>query len=430
MTLPNELPAPPAVELSPAIQTVVHNITDLQLRRHVESVVCFALSALDALMHIKLPEEGEQQKTWSAAEIQACQVVLAPQVLQSLVKTNQLLAYIMATFDAPSAEFAGMGSCESFDLEFDTTDKAKHNSLKGVWPENKTAQHAVTAPMNQAHLGYVVHNLAALLRESIGQFGQRLKQNQHAVEPQDLWWDIDTGRHHLDKAIQGLLFGTLEVFEPHLRRERIWPRYEDSVREAVLLRTAVTRLARQSGTWGGQLAQEPHSEVRQKLYKEILEALDALMQSPAYALLWVADRRAFVAFRDKMVDALGDPNPHSVLPMRQTIDGLHVFLGTLYAINHREVLVLHDRQLLQNQLTVLQACLERLAAGDAPSVAEEIVSVCAPLLTQLQAMYGRSEMLDTWLQNDVVLDAQDLKKLQQTLAHWQDNVRHVLREIG
>ena len=380
--------APPDLPLSPKVHDILRRIDDLLLRSQVEGAICFALAALNDLQRIHLPQDDfEEHDTASAGSDPHLE--LAPYVLAAVDSVNQLLDFLSQTFPAPK-EAAALGSQDptdgSFDLQFDLVDGPTGDS------HGLTAHAATPVAMPIAkQVAEAAHAFGSMLRSRVLIFGDRLT---YAVGQTDGWpllAELDENKHRLTKAVQGLLFGILGIFASDARREEILPEYRSAVSESIQLRSALSDLSFHVGRFNYAIAKATVGETV-PLVVALADRLARFSTRPEYRTLRAEDKKAVIDFRLCLFDLRHRRGPHAhkdSIPMgvlRPAVEGFSKFLESMQAINHREVLVLHDRQRLHE-------ALERLIhASDLPADAacHELDAIIAALGT----VQGRNLELD------------------------------------
>jgi hypothetical protein len=369
-----------AAASSRKIEEILATIEDDGLRDDVSKVVRLAFDALAKLRRVHLPqdhfEEGDTVRSDDDKHID-----LAPYVLAALSSTNQLLGYVAKRFPAPAGLDAP--SDDNFDLEFDLVDGP---TGEGVGLSHRTQSRAAMSEREQ--VADALNAFAGMLRLRVSDFANRLK---FAVAQQDSWpllAELDDAQHGLSKAVQAVLFGVLGVFVSDVRREEILPAYRSAVTESVQLRAAVADLSYHINRFNQALA-DATPEIAVPLVVAVSDRLARFSARPAYRTLRAEDKKAIIDFRATLHSLRHRREGLPMLPLRHAVEGFSKFLEAMSAINHREVLVLHDRQRLQEVLTTLDSLLAAQALP--PSEAAAKLEL---LMDQLVVVTGRSPELD------------------------------------
>lgn len=409
--------------LSPATQAILHGIADGALREQVDTTVRCAIGALDALGHLHLPQDDFEAH--AAREVDAdWHLRLAPQTMASLSAVNRLLAYVMTTYDAPAEMHPTHDAFGSTDVEFDTDEGHRAAAAK---PQASEPPARVVLSQQQ-QVAEVAHLLSAMLRARVVGLGERLGQACQAADTWPLLAELDDSKHQLSKAVQGVLFGVLGVFAADASREAIWPAYRSAVKEAVDLRSALTALTAQMRVFAQHtaLAQSPEHLA---LLREMADTLSHFSTLEAYRSLRASDKKAVIEFRQTLLGLrhVGQ-KPASNKTFHEAMADFQTFLGAMYAINHREVLLLHDRQLIERSLTSLEACANALRL--APAMVDQSRAQLDAIVEGLTPVYGRSVELDdarlAWAQEP----ATDAHGLLRHMRGWQDVLTPVLSTMA
>ncbi len=398
------------------VDEILSGIHDAELCNDVAGVVRHALAALEVLGRVHLPldhfEEG------AAVKDRDRHLELAPYVLAALAAINQLLTYVAERFPAPpSADHTQ--SDDDFDLEFDLVDGPTGSGVGLSHRQGPAA--AAASPREQA--AEALFAFAGMLRSRVIQFGERLS---FAVRQNDRWpllAELDDANHKLTKAVQAVLFGVLGVFAGEVRREEILPAYRSAVHESVGLRAAVADLTYHISRLNAALANAT-AEAAVPLVVAISDRLARFSGRPEYRTLRAEDKKAIIEFRSALFGMRNRKEGIATTPLKTAVEGFAKFLEAMTAINHREVLVVHDRQRLQD-------CLNKLAhAGQLALQNPE--SARTPLSTvvgELASVQGRHPGLDEarrqFLNRPLVA-----REVTSEIERWRDLVGVALSTVG
>jgi len=413
--------APQKVEMassapSPRAAAIVASIDDAALRTDVEASLALATEALAALNRVHLPQDHiEEGATESSADSK--HVDLAPYVLAALSSVNRLLEQLGATYPAPAD--AAEQSSDDFDFAFDLVDGPTGDSGRLASTPAPAAHKTKRELVNDT-----AYALGAMLRSRVTSFAPRLR---HALGQDDPWVllsELDYYKHALIKAVQGLLFGVLAVFNDAVGREEILPEYRSGVREAVELRAAVADLTFHVGRFNSAISNAKAEQVV-PLLVGVSDRLTRFCGRPAYRTLRAEDKKAVIDVR-RALSAMrySSKNGVPVARLRQEIEGFSKFLDAMQAINHREVLVVHDRQRLT-------ACLERidesmnLAMLDVDATHGRLEAV----VQQLGSVMGRHPDLDDALRRFGVTPVVP-EQLQGELLRWRGLIEAAASVVG
>ncbi len=387
-TASNSAEAP--VQLTAAHLQLLEHIADEDMREHVEGFSELCLQALRTLGRIHLPQDHFED---GAGAAQHRHEELAPYVFSAVMSVNTLLHYIMDTFPAPEEIEEAEDGGDDFDFEFDLADDA---GSKAEDDFGDLAPSAPKAPMSQdEEISEAAHAYAAMLRSRMVGFGERLRTAE--LRTDDSWpilAEVDDNQHRLIKSVQGLLFGLLAVLDRDLNRSEILEDYRSVVGQSVLLRRALADLTLHVSRFNEALASvDPDTAVA--LIVGISEQLLRYCTTPAYAMLRADDKKVVLDFRRDLFtlrqrrNTEGEAQPLQIQRLRQTVEGFSKFLDSMQAVNHREVLVLHDRALLEQALADLDVIMGQLSTN--PDAALETMT---SLIRSLDGVYGRNPELD------------------------------------
>lgn len=404
------------IPVSARVGAILGAIEDAELRAQVDGVVRRALGALGEFGRIHLPqdhfEEGATTRTPDDRHLE-----LAPYVLAAIGSTNELLRYIAETFPPPASAPAQQ-SDDDFDLEFDLVDGP---TGEGVGLSHRANDESELDAKEQ--VCDAVHAFSGMLHGRVKQFANRLK---FAIDQDDRWpllAELDDALHGLTKALQGVLFGVLGVFAAEARREEIYPEYRSAVSEGVALRLAVTELSFHIGRINAALA-EATKEEAVPLVVAVADRLGRFSARPEYRTLRAEDKKAIIDFRATLHSLRHRKDGLAMLPLRHAVEGFSKFLEAMSAINHREVLVLHDRQRLQEILQRVDRALAR--AADDPNVAADDV---AGIVIDLESVAGRNPELDQ-LRRDATASPPGPTEVVTTLQKCQASLTMTLASVG
>jgi hypothetical protein len=403
-------------ELSPKVVDTLRLIPDDAFRAEVTGAVSRALLALGELSRIHLPQDHFEEGEMSRAADDKY-VDLAPYFLGALASVNQLLTYIGETFPPPAAK-ADAPSDDDFDLEFDLVDGP---TGEGVGLTKARVLEQPLTPREQ--VADAVYAFGGMLRSRETELAQRLR---YALKQADRWpllSELDDGQHKLVKAVQGLLFGVLGVFASDVRREEILPSYRSAIRESVALRAALTELTFHINRFNAALA-DATPEILVPLIVAVNDRLNRFSVLRSYRTLRAEDKKAVIDFRSTLYNLRHNKDGVAMTPLKLAVEGFSKFLEAMSAINHREVLILHDRQRLSASLDRL-----RSAKDGAVEDPEGAVIALAAMVTELAAVLGRNPDID---QARRVFHPMKIEpeNILEEIARWQRLLEGALTTVG
>lgn len=396
--------------LPPKVQEIFAKIDDATLREHLAATVRLALAALAEVGRIHLPQDDFEDRQQGVDDKHED---LAPYVLQAVRSINRLLAYLMQTYPVPVA--TGNQSDDSFDMEFDLMD-GPTGDAKGL---TKTADVAKASLTPSEAVADAAHAYGAMLRSRMVAFGERL---QHATAQADSWpllAELDDNKHRLSKAVQGVLFGVLSLFASEVRREEIYPAYRSAVGESVQLRSALTDLSFHVNKFNAAIAKST-AGAAVPLVVAVADRLTRFSARPEYRTLRAEDKKAVIDFRRTLYEMRQRTDGISMGPLKFAVEGFSKFLESMQQINHREVLVLHDRQRLQEALDKLEQAQDM---ADEHAACEELDTV----IVALGAVQGRNPELDDARRNYMPVSADGVAA---ELIKWRALVESTAGMVG
>lgn len=413
MTATSDIPEP---KPAPKVEEILAAIDNENLRQQTTGVVVRALMALAAFERIHLPqdhfEEGETARSPNDKHHE-----LAPYVLEAIGAANRLLSFVAETIPPPKAS-ADEQSDDDFDLEFDLVDGPTGD---GVGLSHRAQEAEATDPVEL--VADAVHAFAGMLRSRLLQFSTRMK---HATTQENRWpllAELDDAKHGLSKALQGVLFGVLAVFSSDVRREEIYPAYRSAVGEGVSLRAAMTDLTYHMGRFNDALA-DAKEDAAVPLVVAVADRLARFSSRPEYRTLRAEDKKAVIEFRATLDALRRNTGGLSMLPLRRVVEGFSKFLEAMSAINHREVLVIHDQQRLMELIASVEKT-EARAAADTGVASDDFIGVVA----ELESVYGRNPELDQ-VRRDYLWDAPDENGVVEALARCKAALQMTLATCG
>jgi hypothetical protein len=405
-------------ELSPRTREVLAAIRDATLRHDVEALAQASVEALAILTRVHLPQDTLED----AADTQAGRdkhVELAPYVLAALASVNQLTDFVVATFPPPEHASAEP-SADDFDFDFDLVDGPTGDGQRLT--SGKSAPRPELTPREQ--VADVANALAGMLRSRVAGLAPRLR---HALSQTDAWpllAELDDYKHALIKGVQGLLFGVLGVFSTDARREEILPEYRSAVHESVELRAAITDLAYHIGRFNAAMSGAKAEELV-PLVVGIADRLSRFSGRPEYRTMRAEDKKAIIDFRRDLHKLRHTPTGVPVSALRFAVEGFSKFLDAMHSINHREVLVVHDRQRLTEALERLDGARAQ-AAGDLEAARGTLQAT----VRLLSSVTGRHPDLDQALRTFGVGGAGASGDVQTELDRWRGLCEAALGVVG
>lgn len=399
-------------ELTPKTIEILQTIRDPGLRDRVEATLRHGSVALADLARIHLPHDQFEARD---QVVNDRYVELAPYVLAAVASINRMLSQVAENYPRPHQTDDSLE--DDFDLEFDLVDGptgegtglSRGHIAEELSPDEKISETA--------------HAYGSMLRSRVLGFADRLK---FALAQSDSWpllAELDDHQHKLSKAVQGLYFGMLGVFAQDVRRDEILPSYRSAVSEAVRLRVATADLNYHLSRFNHAIA-DASPEAAVPLVVAIADRLQRFSARPEYRTMRAEDKKAVIDFRRELYLLR---HGHEGLPMarlRIAVEGFSKFLESLQAINHREVLVLHDRQRLSDAFALLERA-EAFAATDIDGARIQMAQV----VDLVSSLLGRNPELDlAYRRYRAEPPSPDM--LPTVIASWKHLVRSTLVVLG
>jgi len=144
---------------------------------------------------------------------------------------------------------------------------------------------------------------------------------------------------------------------------------------------------------------------------------------PEYRSLRAEDKKAVIDFRREVFE-LRRAADLSMVRLRRSVEGFSKFLESMSAINHREVLVLHDRRVLEESLGRVQAVLAQVH-----SVPDQARRTCDHMVEELVSVYGRNPDLDAAIRTYRSREAKGAAP-DQDAAHFMPLLQQALATVG
>ncbi|MEL6548110.1 MAG: hypothetical protein AAFQ82_26020, partial [Myxococcota bacterium] len=350
----------------------------VELRGQIDSTLRFAMQALNDLGRIHLPQDQFEEREQAHGEKY---VELAPYVLSAVASINGLLSHIAESYPPPPEPDDDLD--DDFDLEFDLVDGPTGEGT-GLTSEDARK----TELSEEDRVADAAHAYGAMLRSRVLGFAERLK---FALSQEDSWpllAELDDHQHKLTKAVQGLFFGILGVFGQDARRDEILPSYRSAVGEAVRLRVAIADLNYHVSRFNQAIA-DASSEAAVPLVVAVADRLQRFSARPEYRTMRAEDKKAVIDFRRALFLMRHHKDGLAMGKLRMTVEGFSKFLESMQAINHREVLVIHDRQRIADGLALVERALG-LADDDLDGARIQMAQV----VDLVASLVGRNPDLD------------------------------------
>ena len=373
-TIDFEITLPGTETLLPRVQQLLTRITEKDERRRFECFFTSAAATIERLGDIDIDgstRDGDvpnDTQYWEALE---------PVVRQSLQQLSAFLTLVRREFPIDtSAETASAGD-DDFSLDGPAT------------------------PQPQKQVKDRVQEVADLFGSFCLTIARELRLIEEALAREALLVDrwnllerLGEFRGRTRSGIGEMIFLAARLFAV-VRKEDVVPFYKEDVESSLSLRRGVTTLRERVGVQHARLqrllAKEDKAAVRVCLGKCLAE-LDGFITSPLFAAIRPADRRAFRQARRDFATVV-ERDAAFAREIESSIDGIEKFLDSLSLVNHRELLLAHDRELVDSATHHLDGLLDAVAT-DGLAAARESLRLAVRSAKELA---GRTPALDVLL---------------------------------
>lgn len=397
-------------------EEILARVPDPVLREDVSHALQLAFQALASLQRVHLPQDHFEEGATARPDDDQY-VELAPYVLEAISSINQLLNFVSQKFSTPAQQNNSRNDDE-FDLEFDLVDGPTGDGVGLSQP--KTGKRFLN-PREQVDDAMAAY--AGMLRSRVLDLGKRLRFATGKRSGWQILAELDDAHHRLEKALQAVVFGVLGVFASDVRREEILPAYRSAVTEAVALRAAIAELSHHIARLSTAMSSaSPDNAV--PLVVAVADHLARFSIRPEYRTLRAEDKKATIDFRTTLHSLRHRKQGLPLPALRQALEGYSKFLEAMHAINHREVLILHDRQRLKDALVNL----ENLAIVEVAPPADA-VNRFRQFLESLDVLVGRNPELDHARREVLASPPSDSIGLAEFM-HWKQLLETTLAAVG
>ncbi|MBN8471636.1 hypothetical protein JYJ95_34440 [Corallococcus exiguus] len=229
----------------------------------------------------------------------------------------------------------------------------------------------------------------ASLAQSITQLGEAMRNPSVVSDRWQLLAEIQRFRSDYREQMSQLVFESASTFG-EVSRAQVVPGYEAEVKAAVTVRAITSDLSRIVTARLNKVRDAKPEEVLWNA-QQLQTELDAFGRTAAYRNLRAQDKRHIVEARAE-IGALAlesAPEPGRLLTVTE---GLEALVRSLSAVNQRQLLILHDRE-------VWAACGVRLERALAQSTKDPVASAkaLAEAAASAQSLYGRDPTMDAFL---------------------------------
>ncbi|NBD13575.1 hypothetical protein [Corallococcus silvisoli] len=342
---------PPPASLTPRLEQILQSLPDRAFAARLRAVYLAAAQAISRLSDLDLVKY--ETPVVDASPDLSLWEEMAPVIRDTVMDVNGLLNVIREQFPgAPPAEPSA--------------------SRKGAADVPGLLQEGMTR-----------------LAQSITQLGEAMRNPSVVSDRWQLLAEIQRFRSDYREQMSQLVFESASSFG-EVSRAQVVPGYEAEVKAAVTVRAITSDLSRIVAARLGKVRDAKPEEVLWNA-QQLQTELDAFGRTAAYRNLRAQDKRHIVEARAE-IGALA----LQTAPERQALvtvtEGLDALVRGLSAMNQRQLLILHDRE-------VWAACGVRLERALSQSNKDPVASAkaLAEAAASAQSLYGRDATMDAFL---------------------------------
>ncbi|RKH03304.1 hypothetical protein D7Y13_34390 [Corallococcus praedator] len=227
------------------------------------------------------------------------------------------------------------------------------------------------------------------LAQSITQLGEAMRNPAVVSDRWQLLAEIQRFRSDYREQMSQLVFDSASAFG-EVSRAQVVPGYEAEVKAAVTVRAITSDLSRIVAARLGKVRDAKPEEVLWNA-QQLQTEMDAFGRTAAYRNLRAQDKRKIVEARAE-VGALAIQTAPDQRDLLTVAEGLDALVRSLSAVNQRQLLILHDRE-------VWAACGVRLERALMQSKKDPVASAkaLAEAAVSAQSLYGRDATMDAFL---------------------------------
>jgi hypothetical protein len=251
-----------------------------------------------------------------------------------------------------------------------------------------------------------VATLGRLLVQEADTFDQRIRTAIDGHNFELALRELDGSRQSLGEGLFALISSVFEVFGVHIERSDIVPSYKNALEQSLLLRKGLAELSQvvtSENDWVIKDDSMAEADVKEAIGR-VADVLEGFVDSELCRAMRAPDRLELEAFLRKI-------RTGSTIAASLACEGLAKYLESLSIINQREVLVEHDKQVMNDIRQSLEAARSLLLVSPGASV-----QLVRESLQQADKLRGRNsrldEQLDQWSEDSGLLgDAGDVERV-------------------
>ncbi|AFE04977.1 hypothetical protein COCOR_03022 [Corallococcus coralloides DSM 2259] len=339
---------PPPASLTPRLEQILQSLPDRAFAARLRAVYLAAAQAISRLSDLDLVKY--ETPVVDASPDLSLWEEMAPVIRDTVMDVNALLNVIREQFPGtpPAASSKGPGD--------------------------------VPAMLQEG---------MARLAQSITQLGEAMRNPSVVSDRWQLLAEIQRFRSDYREQMSQLVFESASTFG-EVSRAQVVPGYEAEVKAAVTVRAITSDLSRIVTARLNKVRDAKPEEVLWNA-QQLQTELDAFGRTAAYRNLRAQDKRHIVEARAE-IGALALESAPEQGRLLAVTEGLEELVRGLSAVNQRQLLILHDRE-------VWAACGVRLERALMQSKKDPVASAkaLAEAAASAQSLYGRDPTMDAFL---------------------------------
>ncbi|WP_426730940.1 hypothetical protein [Myxococcus faecalis] len=237
--------------------------------------------------------------------------------------------------------------------------------------------------------GLLMHDAMTQLAQGITQLGEAMRNPSVVSDRWTLLAEIQRFRSSFRERVSNLVFETATTLG-EVTRAQVVPGHEAEVKAAVTVRAISADLGRILTARLNKVREAEAQDVQWNA-QQLQTEMDAFGRTAAYRNLRAQDKRHIVEMRAEVgrLAILANPSREELL---KVVSELDTFVRGLSAVNQRQILIIHDREVWASCGVKLERALS-LVDEDAPVSAR----LLAEAAQAAQALYGRASDMDAFL---------------------------------
>ncbi|MBK7860200.1 MAG: hypothetical protein IPJ65_16615 [Archangiaceae bacterium] len=240
----------------------------------------------------------------------------------------------------------------------------------------------------QAYVDEAIQGGATKLQGQVAELGQRVRDPSVVADRWALISELQVFRVGFRETIGSMVFDSASVLE-EVKRQEVEPGYEDALKTALSVRSTSTDLRRLMRARLSKVAECEPEDVEwnaQQLEKE----LDSFGRTPAWRAIRAQDKKQILEFRNHLRE-INRPGVKKT-ELAVLIEPFVEFVDSFEAVNQREILMVHDRE-VSAQIGVQLESVSTQASYDSSAA----MGAFGEALSSAVALYGRSPELDSFI---------------------------------